>query len=58
MVWAVIFSFLAQLAVIYWSFLQKIFETTPLLFINWLNISLLAGAMFLLIEIKKYFSVF
>ena len=53
MVWAVIFSFIAQLAVIYWSFLQEIFETAPLLFLNWLNIFLLAGAMFLLIEIKK-----
>ena len=53
MFWAVIFSFIAQLAVIYWSFLQEIFETAPLLFLNWLNIFLLAGAMFLLIEIKK-----
>jgi len=55
MVWAVIFSFLAQLAVIYWASLQEIFGTAPLLFSNWFNIFLLAGAMFLLIEIKKIF---
>ncbi len=53
MIWAVIFSFLAQLAVVYWTSFQKIFGTAPLLFSNWLNIFLLAGAMFLLIELKK-----
>jgi len=54
MVWAVIFSFILQIIVIYNSFMQELFITTTLTFSNWLIIFFFAVISFLLIEGKKY----
>jgi len=54
MVWAVIFSFILQIIVIYSPFMQELFITTALNFSNWLIVFFFAITGFLLIEGKKY----
>jgi magnesium-transporting ATPase (P-type) len=53
MVWAVAFSFVLQIIVLYFPFMQGLFETTTLSLSNWLVVFFFAGIGFLLIEIKK-----
>jgi len=57
MVWAVLFSFILQLIIIYIPFMQTIFQTTTLNIFNWLTVFIFAGIAFVLIEIKKIFFI-
>lgn len=55
MIWAVIFSLVLQLIIIYSPFMQKLFETMALQLNHWLIIIVLALLGFLFIEAKKVF---
>ncbi len=48
-------SALMQLAVIYWPFLQGIFQTTPLDGFQWLIVLTLSGAMTMLFAVYRFF---
>jgi P-type Ca2+ transporter type 2C len=55
--WTVILSIFLMLAVIYFPFLQNVFETVPLDFIDWLLLSGVGFINLFLIELMKYLFV-